>query len=126
MQLTVEEQRQINKWVGHEKKSGSAVVKILNKQRLARKQPQVEKSSVYRLIRGDTHSQDLPEARGRHKTLTRADIRKLQQARRRLLRAASCDLAGYCGRGCLGLCPVLACGARRTAWHWRPLPNSSS
>ncbi len=91
MQLTVEEQRQINKWVGHEKKSGSAVVKILNKQRLARKQPQVEKSSVHRFIRGDTHSQDLPESRGRHKTLARADIRKLQQARRRLLRAADCE-----------------------------------
>jgi hypothetical protein len=91
MQLTVEEQRQINKWVGHEKKSGAAVVKLLNKQRLARKQPHIEKSAVYRFIAGETHSKDSPESRGRDETLTRADTRKLQQARRRLLREADSE-----------------------------------
>ena len=52
MQLTVAEQEQIRKWVGHEKKKGTDVIKLLIKSRKARRLSFVEKSTVYRFIRG--------------------------------------------------------------------------
>ena len=91
MQLTVAEQEQIRKLSGHEKKKGTDVIKLLNKNRKARRQSFVEKSTVYRFIRGETHVRGVPETRGRHKVLSRSDIRKLQQARRRLLREADSE-----------------------------------
>ena len=51
----------------------------------------MDKSTVYRFIRGETHVRGAPETRGRHNTFSRQDIRKLQQACVRLIRAADSE-----------------------------------
>ena len=48
----------------------------------------VNKSAVYRYLQGVTHRRGVTEARGRKKILARRDVLKLDQARKRLLKAA--------------------------------------
>lgn len=91
MQLTAKEQEQIKKWAGHDKMKGSKIINMLNKNREGRGDTPVEKSTVYRFLRGETHVRGAPETRGRPNILTRQDIRKLQQARRRLIRNADSE-----------------------------------
>ena len=46
---------------------------------------QIEKSAVHRYVKGSTHKRDATEKRGRKNLLSRRDVRKLDQARRRLI-----------------------------------------
>ena len=91
MQLTFKEQEKIQKWSGHDKMKGSKILALLNSTREARGETPIEKSTVDRFIRGETHVRGAPEMRGRPNQLTRQDIRKLQQARRRLIRNADSE-----------------------------------
>ena len=65
MQLTIKEQEQIQKWIGHGKMEGAEVLPQLNSMREARGEIPMEKSTVYRSIRGETHKRGAPETRGR-------------------------------------------------------------
>jgi hypothetical protein len=91
MQLTEKEQEQIKVWAGHGKMKGSEILAKLNSKREARGETLIEKSTVYRFIRGETHVRSASETRGRPNQLRRQDIRKLQEARRRLCRAADSE-----------------------------------
>ncbi len=48
---------------------------------------------MYNYINGHTHKRNKDETRGRHAILTRADVRKLMQARRRLIKSAAGESA---------------------------------
>ena len=78
----------MKKVVGHQKKSGAHAHRLLSKKREACGQEPLEKTAVYRFLRGETHRTGTSETRGRHKILTNADLRTLQQARRRLIKKA--------------------------------------
>ena len=54
-------------------------------ERLKRKIRKVEVGTVHRYVRGDTHKRDAVETRGRKRSLSRRQISKLDQARRRLI-----------------------------------------
>ena len=49
----------------------------------------VDKFSVYRCVKGSTHKLGAAEARGRPKSLSKGQIRRLDQARRRLIKRAN-------------------------------------
>ena len=86
--LTGMEQDFVKKVVGHQKKSGAHAHRLLSKKREACGQEPLEKTAVYRFLRGETHRRGTSETRGRNKILTNADLRALQQARRRLIKKA--------------------------------------
>ena len=46
------------------------------------------KTTLYRYLKGETHKRNRKESRGRPKSLRRSDVRKLMNARRRLIKAA--------------------------------------
>ena len=76
-------------------KNGKAGVTMalqkVNASRLKRGEDVVTRSPVYRYVNGMTHQRSADESRGRHKILKRADIQRLMQARRRLIKAADSE-----------------------------------
>ena len=85
-QLTIEEQRFINTEVRVKKRSGMDVTITLNELRARRGEACVDKSTVYRFMRGETHDIGRVEARGRKPALSPADITHLDHTRRRLIK----------------------------------------
>ena len=67
-------------------------MEILTKVNAKRQKLKVElaaKQTIYRYINGDTHRRCRPKKRGRKKVLAKGDVRKIDQARRRLTKKAS-------------------------------------
>ena len=97
-QLSIAEQNLINRMVRSERKSPSEAWKALQKRRQARKGKRKRvkgktgdgpsKQAVYDYVHGKTHRQGAKETRGRRTTLTKADVRKLLQVRKRLIKQA--------------------------------------
>ena len=95
-QLSIAEQNLINRMVRSERKSPSEAWKALQKRRQARKGKRKRvkgktgdgpsKQAVYDYVHGKTHRQGAKETRGRRTTLTKADVRKLLQVRKRLIK----------------------------------------
>ena len=87
--MTIHEQEKVKKMTGHSKKTGAEAVRKLNQLRLARGEEPLEHTAVYRFIQGQTHKKSVRENRGRaNKSLTKKDVRRLQQARRHLIKSA--------------------------------------
>ena len=92
-QLSVAEQNLINRMVRSERKSPSEAWKALQNRRNAgqgkgKRVKGPSKHAVYDYVHGKTHVQGVSETRGRRNTLTKADVRKLMQTRKRLIRQA--------------------------------------
>ena len=87
-QLTLNEENLIDR----ELRKRGAPMEILTKVNAKRQKLKVElaaKQTIYRYINGDTHRRGRPEKRGRKKILAKGDVRKIDQARRRLIKRAS-------------------------------------
>lgn len=91
IRLTEKEQDRIRNLTGRQKKTGAQVAAILARERRARGQEPTDDSSIYRFLRGETHKLGVKEKRGRPKAICPDDIRALQQARRRLVKAADSE-----------------------------------
>ena len=87
-QLTTAELNVIDGLVRGQGKSATEAWRYVNEQRSKHGAPAVHKSTVHRLCKGNTHQRGAEERRGRKQILTRADVRKLQQARVRLIKKA--------------------------------------
>ena len=87
--MTPEEQDALRKWVAHEKLTGAQAIERLAKKREKRGDEPLEKTSIYRFLRGETHLRAGRETRGRKKGVNAKDIRVLQQTRRRLIKEAN-------------------------------------
>ena len=92
-QLSVAERNLINRMVRSERKSPSEAWKALQNRRNAgqgkgKRVKGPSKHAVYDYVHGKTHVQGVSETRGRRNTLTKADVRKLMQTRKRLIRQA--------------------------------------
>ena len=83
------EQMLISKLLRHKKSSGADAVQVINNARARRHEPPINPSAIYRYIQGETHKLGAKEARGRPPALTRNDVLKLMQARRRLIKKAA-------------------------------------
>ena len=89
--LTRAERRLIDSMVRHMKASATDSLREINKKRAKKNEPQVEKTCDHRYVQGLTHKPETQETRGRKPILTKEHIRSLDQARRRLIRAADND-----------------------------------
>ncbi len=92
-QLTISEQNKIDKMVRSEKgapiDAWRALKAARGKVRIGgRKLKGPSMQAVYNYVHGVTHHKGATEARGREKILTKADIRKVMQARVRLIKQA--------------------------------------
>jgi hypothetical protein len=85
-QLTMKEQNQIDDVM----RNGTAAdaLRTVNAQRMRKNIREVEKSTVYRFAKGFTHQRGATETRGRKRSLSKQDARKLDTTRRRLILAA--------------------------------------
>ena len=97
-QLTVAEMGVIDGMVRSERKRPLDAWRALTTARQqikvrGRKLKGPSKAAVYNYINGHTHKRNKDETRGRHAILTRADVRKLMQARRRLIKSAAGESA---------------------------------
>ena len=88
VQLTKVERAQIDNIVRTKKMSATEALRQINAARKRSKAQEVEKSTVYRYVRGLTHKPHVPEKRGRKRSLSKKDVRSLDQARRRLIKRA--------------------------------------
>ncbi len=84
-QLTVEKQSLIDDVVRTSKGSATDAMEIVNAKRLKKGIRPLEKSAIYRFVNGGTHTRNVEETRGRKRSLSKKDIRKLDQTRRRLI-----------------------------------------
>ena len=89
--LTQAELNHIDKVVRHQKGPATVALNEINKKRIKAGMRPVEKSCVHRYVKGETYSGATKETRGRKRALAKADVRRLDQARRRLLREADND-----------------------------------
>ena len=92
-QLTSAEQNLIDKMVRAEKRKPIEAWRAVQKSRAAgkvkgKKVKALGPNTVYQYCNGVTHLRGAKESRGRKSTLTKADVRKLLQARRRLIKRA--------------------------------------
>ena len=87
VQLTVEEQGAIDD-LSRQGNAPLTIHKKINAKRRKRDISPADKTTIYWYLDGGTHKKRKPETRGREETLTNADLRKLQQARWRLLKKA--------------------------------------
>ena len=97
-QLTVAEMGVIDGMVRSERKRPLDAWRALTTARQqikvrGRKLKGPSKAAVYNYLTGHTHKRNKDETRGRHAILTRADVRKLMQARRRLIKSAAGESA---------------------------------
>jgi hypothetical protein len=86
--LSSAEQGLVLKLVSKAGNTPADAVREVNKRRAKQGTPPVAKTTVYRYTKGDTHRPMQKEKRGRPKALSRLDIRKLDQSRRRLIKKA--------------------------------------
>ena len=70
----------------NEKGSATDALRRVNEQRRAANIRRVNKSTVHRYAAGITHKRGAVEKRGRKRALSKQDVRKLDQARRRLIK----------------------------------------
>ena len=90
-QLTAAERRVIDNMVRVKKASPTDAFLKINEKRIKSNIRPVEKSCVHRFVKGSTHKLVTQETRGRKPILTKKDVNKLDQARRRLIRRADND-----------------------------------
>ena len=95
--LTLDEQMLIDTVVKKEKGSGMDAFRAVAKARTKQSGIPPHKGTVYGYIDGDTHRRGIKETRGRKRLLTRRDIQKIQQCRRRLIKGAAMGERGKCG-----------------------------
>ena len=93
-QLTTTEQNLIDKLVRKEKKKPIEAWRAVKKNRAktkgkSKKAKGLSPNTVYEYCKGETHQRGALETRGRLPTLTKADVRKLLQTRRRLIKQAA-------------------------------------
>ena len=87
-QLTVDEQSQIDNVMRKEDGSATDALRRINEERRKKKIREVHRSSVFRYAQGLSHKRGAVEKRGRKRSLSKQDVRKLDQTRRRLIRQA--------------------------------------
>ena len=88
------------------------------------------KNAVHRYVGGDTHRRDATETRGRKRALSPADVKRLDRARRRLIKNAKAEkrvtygnvveAAGLEGKACERVC---ASALRGDGVAWRKPRN---
>ena len=71
------------------KVSPTAALRTVTVARKNRGNQEALKQTVYRYINGQTHRRGRAEKRGRKRALTKADVRKITQTRRRLIKEAT-------------------------------------
>lgn len=86
-QLSAPERRVIDNVIRKKGTPMDALRKI-NKARRLTSMQELDHGAVYRFTKGVTHKRDAEEARGRKPSLSTADVRKLDLARRRLIKHA--------------------------------------
>ena len=64
-------------------------LRAVNRERVRVGVAEIDKCTVYRYVKGATHNLGTVEARGRRSSLSKADVRKLDLARRRLIKRAN-------------------------------------
>ena len=84
--LTPSEQDLVDKVARKKKGSVREALAAVNGERRKRGEEPLTRSPVYRYVTGRTHTRDSEEKRGRAKTLTKRDVKKLLAARRRLIK----------------------------------------
>ena len=89
--LTTSEQITVDTMLRQEKASVKDAWKRICADRVAKKIQPVHISNVYRFANGLTHKRASVETRGRKRALSGSDIRKLDQARRKLLKRADSE-----------------------------------
>ena len=112
--LTCEELSRIDNILRTEKGSATDALRLINAERRKTKVREVDKSTVYRYVKGLTHTRGVAETRGRKRSLSKTDISKLDKARRRLIKRANNEYrvtykdviseAGMCGSQCQRIC----------------------
>ena len=85
IQLTPQEQQRIRQVIGNQGAPTQALNRI-NATRRSKDIRETDKSTVHRFCRGLTHKASAVEKRGRKRILSRADVRKLDNTRRRLIK----------------------------------------
>jgi hypothetical protein len=88
VQLTAQEQVLVERTVRNGRGTAAQALAKINRARTKTGIEQITKASVYRFINGTTHVRGQDDTRGRPKILTKGDIRRLDQARKRLLKEA--------------------------------------
>ena len=87
-QMTVDEQAMVDALLRQRKGGAMDALREINKIRRRGDVDELGKTAIYRYINGATHGRGTSEARGRKKALAKKDIAKLDQVRKRLLKAA--------------------------------------
>ena len=95
VQLTKAERAQIDNIVRTKQMSAIEALRQISTARKRNTVREVEKSSVDRYVRGLTHKPHVPEKRGRKRSLSKKDVRSLDQARRRLIKRAENEERGF-------------------------------
>jgi hypothetical protein len=85
-QLTIKERNQIDDVM--RKGTAADALRAVNAQRVGKNIREVEKSTVYRFAKGLTHKRGAAETRGRKRSLSKQNVRKLDTVRRRLIKTA--------------------------------------
>ena len=92
MGLTLAERSQIDAMLRRDKASPTDASRRVNAGRRKRGVREIGKSAVFRYAAGKTFKLGAKETRGRKRALSKQDIRRLDQARRRLIKNADDDL----------------------------------
>ena len=87
-QLTIEERSVVERLLRQEKASVMDALRNVNATRRQNGIDELNKTSLYRYVKGETHSWSATEERGRKRSLRQREVVKLDQARKRLLKAA--------------------------------------
>ena len=87
-QMTVDEQVVVDALLRQRQGGAMDALRQINATRRRGNVEVLGKTAVYRYINGVTHARGKPEARGRKKALAKRDVAKLDQVRKRLLKAA--------------------------------------
>ena len=88
MQMTVHEQTLVDKVLRRDKGCPMDGLREINKRRRRSGADELGKWALYRYIKGATHVRGAAERRGRKRVLEKVEVNKLEQARKRLLKAA--------------------------------------
>ena len=113
-QMTADEMDLIDKIVRKKGKTPTHALRCVNAIRKKEKVRPLGKHAVHRYVGGDTHRRDATESRGRKRALSPCEVRKLDRARRRLIKKAKTEKrvtyanvveeAGLEGRACERVC----------------------
>ena len=88
MHLQPAEEALINKTILKNRGTPTDAWRAVNKSRAQKGIRELGKDAVHRFCNGDTHARGRSETRGRKRSLSTADVRALEQARKRLLKKA--------------------------------------